>query len=105
LFKNFSTEGHFPFLCLLKLARKVIQQYLAFGRGTNAREKSPHKTNKTAEQHKGNIYFFPILIKKSSLDEVLFSRIVHKKLQQQQQQQRVSERKRRRHWTTASPEH
>jgi hypothetical protein len=39
---NYSPEGHSQFLCLLKLARKVIQQYLAFGRGTNAQEKSPH---------------------------------------------------------------
>jgi hypothetical protein len=103
---NYSPEGHSPFLCLLKTSKKGYSTIFGIWTRHKRTRKIPALNEQNCRTTQGKYKIFPLLIKKSSLNEALFSRIVHKKLQQQQhQQQRVSQRKRRRHWTTASPEH
>ncbi len=103
---NYSPQGHSPFLCLLKTSKKDYSTIFCIWTRHKRRWKIPALNEQNCRTTQGKYIIFSPSHKKSSLDEALFSRIVHKKLQQQQQQQqRVSQHKRRRHWTTASPEH
>ncbi len=102
---NYSPQGHSPFLCLLKTSKKGYSTIFGIWTRHKHTWKIPALNEQNCRTTQGKYIIFSPSHKKSSLDEALFSRIVHKKLLQQQQQQRVSQRKRRRHWTTASPEH